>query len=90
MSQEFDSNVLDLAKQKGFFPYEYMTDFKKFKEELPSKETFYSLLTSKTVSDKEYDHALKVWNKSEMKTMKDYYDLYLKCDVLFLAIFWKN
>ena len=90
MSQEFDSNVLDLAKQKGFFPYEYMTDFKKFKEELPSKETFYSLLTSKTVSDKEYDHALKVWNKSEMKTMKDYYDLYLKCDVLFLAVFWKN
>ena len=87
MSQEFDSNVLDLAKQKGFFPYEYMTDFKKFKEELPSKETFYSLLTSKTVSDKEYDHALKVWNKSEMKTMKDYYDLYLKCDVLFLAVF---
>ena len=90
MSQEFDSNVLDLAKQKGFFPYEYMTDFKKFKEELSSKETFYSLLTSKTVSDKEYDHALKVWNKSEMKTMKDYYDLYLKCDVLFLAVFWKN
>ena len=90
MSQEFDSNVLDLAKQKGFFPYEYMIDFKKFKEELPSKETFYSLLTSKTVSDKEYDHALKVWNKSEMKTMKDYYDLYLKCDVLFLAVFWKN
>ena len=90
MSQEFDSNVLDLAKQKGFFPYEYMTDFKKFKEELPSKKTFYSLLTSKTVSDKEYDHALKVWNKSEMKTMKDYYDLYLKCDVLFLAVFWKN
>ena len=90
MSQEFDSNVLDLAKQKGFFPYEYMIDFKKFKEELPSKETFYSLLTSKTVSDKEYDHALKVWNKSEMKTMKDYYDLYLKCDVFFLAVFWKN
>ena len=90
MSQEFDSNVLDLAKQKGFFPYEYMADFKKFKEELSSKETFYSLLTSKTVSDKEYDHALKVWNKSEMKTMKDYYDLYLKCDVLFLAVFWKN
>ena len=90
MSQEFDSNVLDLAMQKGFFPYEYMTDFKKFKEELPSKETFYSLLTSKTVSDKEYDHALKVWNKSKMKTMKDYYELYLKCDVLFLAVFWKN
>ena len=27
----------------------------------------------------------KVWNKSEMKTMKDYHDFYLKCDVLLLA-----
>ena len=62
-----------------------MTDFKKFKEQLPSKEKFYSLLTGKKISNKEYDHVLKVWNKSEMKTMKDYHDLYLKCDVLLLA-----
>ena len=27
----------------------------------------------------------KVWNKSGMKTMKDYHDFYLKCDVLLLA-----
>ena len=38
LSQEFDNNVLDLVKQKGFYPY--MTDFKKFKEQLPSKEKF--------------------------------------------------
>ena len=62
-----------------------MTDFKKIKEQLPSKEKFYSLLTGKKISNKEYDHVLKVWNKSEMKTMKDYHDLYLKCDVLLLA-----
>ena len=38
MSQEFDdnNNVLDLVKQKEFYPYEYMRDFEKFKEELPS------------------------------------------------------
>ena len=41
-SQEFDSKVLDLPKQKRFCCYEYMSDFKKFKEELPSKEKFYS------------------------------------------------
>ena len=40
MSQELDNNVLDLAKQKGFYPYEYMGDFKKFKEKLLSKENF--------------------------------------------------
>ena len=53
-----------------------MNDFEKFKEELPSKEKFYSSLTDKKISDKEYDHVLKVWNKFEMKTTKDYRDLY--------------
>ena len=27
MSQEVDNNVLDLVKQKWFYPYEYMSDF---------------------------------------------------------------
>ena len=27
LNQEFDSNVLDLVKQKEFYPYEYMGDF---------------------------------------------------------------
>ena len=40
LSQEFDSNVLDLVKQKGFYPYEHMRDFEKFKGELPSKGKF--------------------------------------------------
>ena len=44
----------------------------------------------KKVSDKEYEHFLKVWNKFEMKTMKDYHDLYLTCDVLLLEDFFKK
>ena len=55
LSQEFDTNVLDLVKQKGFYPYEYMSGFEKFKEELPSKEKFYSSLTGKN-SDKQCEH----------------------------------
>ena len=47
LSQEFDKNKLDLVKQKGFYPYEYMTDSEKFKEKLSSKEKFYSSLTGK-------------------------------------------
>ena len=62
-----------------------MSDFEKFKEWLPSKEKFYSSFTGKKISDNNYEHVLKVWNKFEMKTMKDYHDLYLKCDVLLLA-----
>ena len=62
-----------------------MSDFERFKEELPSKEKFYSLLTDRKISDKEHDHVLNVWNKLEMKTMKDYHGLYLKYNVLLLA-----
>ena len=40
LSQEFDNNVVDLVKQKGFYPYKYMSDFEKFEEVLPSKENF--------------------------------------------------
>ena len=46
LSQEFDNNVLDLVKRKRFYPYEYMSDFEKFKEELSSKEKLYSSLTA--------------------------------------------
>ena len=30
LSQEFDNKVLDLVKQKRFYPYEHMSDFEKF------------------------------------------------------------
>ena len=82
LSQEFDNNVVDLVKQKGFYPYKYMSDFEKFEEVLPSKEKFYSSLTDRKISGKEFEH---VWKKFEMKTMKDCHDVYLKCDVLLLA-----
>ena len=77
--------MLDLVKQKLFYTYKYMSDFEKFKKELPSKEKFYSSLSSIKISGKEYKHVFHVWNTSEMKTVKDYRNLYLKCDVLLLA-----
>ena len=54
-----------------------MSDFEKLKEELLSKGNFYSSLTGK--------HVFKVSNKFEMKTVKNYHNLYLKCDALLLA-----
>ena len=39
----------------------------------------------KNISGKEYEHVLKVSNRFEMKTIKDYHDLYLKHNVLLLA-----
>ena len=85
MSQEFDKIKLDQVKQKGFCPNEHMTDLEQFKETLPIKEKFYSLLTGKKINDKGYEYVLNVWNKFGVKAMKDYHHLYLKCNVLLLA-----
>ena len=62
-----------------------MSGFEKFKEKMPNKEKFYSSLTRKKISDKEYEHVFKVRNRFEMKIKKDYHDLHLKCDALLLA-----
>ena len=43
-----------------------------------SKEKYYSSLAGKKISNKEYDHVLKVWDRFEMKT---YQNLHLKYDV---------
>ena len=67
-----------------------MSNFKKIKEQLPRKEKLYSSLISKQISGKECEHVLKVRNKSEMKTMKDYHDVYLECEVLLLANVFKK
>ena len=43
------------------------------------------MLTGKNISDKDYEHILKVWNTFLMKKMEDDHNLYLKCDVLLLV-----
>ena len=56
-------NFYFLIKGKGFYPCDYMSDLKKYKEELPSQEMLYSFLIDKTTSDQEYEHLLNVWNR---------------------------
>ncbi len=81
-----DPESLNLLKRKGVFPYEYMTDFSKLSAtSLPPKEAFYSQLTDSHITDKDYNHAKKVWSTFNCETMRDYHDLYLKTDVLLLA-----
>ena len=88
---EFGSNNLELITKKGVYPYDFMDDFNKFKEEgLPSKENFYSKLTGEDISDKDYNHAKSVWEEFKCKTMGDYHDLYLKSDFLILVDVFEN
>ena len=65
LSQEIDNSVLNLIKQKGVNPNEYMRYFEKFKEGLPTKKNFYSSFTGWKITTKECEHVLKVWNKCE-------------------------
>ena len=76
----------DVILRKGVFPYEWLTDVKKLDEtELPPIEAFYSSLSGCGISEEDYEHAQKVWNAFNSKSMRDYHDLYCKSDVLQLT-----
>ena len=97
LTEEFGSKNLELLKQKGVYPYEYMDSFKRFDEEkLPDREGFYSSVKDGAtgdngkkldghINDKDYLMCKKNWNKFNMKNMGDYHDHYFKKDVLLLA-----
>ena len=86
LSKEFSSDLLELVKQKGVYPYDYMNSFKKFFEDkLLDRRKFFTSLKNECISEKDYSHAIDVWNMFKMNTMGDYHDLYLKTDVFLLA-----
>ncbi len=86
-----DDVKFDMVSRKGVYMYEYMTSRERFAEtSLPPKEEFFSKLTGESVSDDEYAHAQKVWSVFEMKSIREYHDLYLTTDVLLLADVFEN
>jgi len=76
----------DFLFQKGVFPYEYFTDISKFEESrLPPKDVFFNTLTNESLTDADYERALKNWNHYDMKNLQQYHDFYLTTDVLLLT-----
>ena len=91
ISKYYTPEEVELIKQKGFYPYEYMDTEEKFKNtKLPPREAFYSKLTGRGISEKDYKHAWNVWHTFKMKTFKDYHELYNETDVLLLADVFEN
>ena len=91
ISKYYTPEQLELIKQKGFYPYEFMDTEEKFNDtKLPPQEAFYSKLSGKGISEKNYKHAWNVWNTFKMKTFKDYHKLYNETDVLLLADVFEN
>ena len=68
---------------KGFFPYDYLTDYSKLNEtELPPHEAFYNRLKNKNITDEEYEICINAWNEHKMKTFKDFLEWYNNLDVI--------
>ena len=68
-----------------------MDSVEKFKEDKPPpQKAFFSKLTGKGISNKNYSHVLNVWNSFNMETMKDYHKLYNDSDALLLADVFEN
>ena len=76
--------------RKGVYPYEYMDSWERFNEtSLPPKKDFYSELTLEDISDKDYEHAQKVF-KEYCTDMGDYHDLYVQTDTFLLPDIFEN
>ena len=87
----FTPRQAELLKQKGFYPYEYMDTEEKFNNtKPPPQKAFNSKLSGKGISNKNYNHVLNVWNTFNMKTFKEYHELYNITDVLLLADVFEN
>ena len=75
----------------GVYPYSYFDNAEKFKEtQLPPRESFYDELSKEECSLERYEHAVKVWDVFQLKTLGDLCDLYACSDALLLSAVFKQ
>ncbi|KAK7583979.1 hypothetical protein V9T40_004942 [Parthenolecanium corni] len=81
-----NDELSDLAKQKSFYPYEYVSSFEKYNEiSLPPQDAFHDTATGNRISDEDYSFACNVWEKFECQSLGDYTKIYCLIDVLILS-----
>ena len=55
LCEEFSGKCLELIKQKGVYPYEYIDSLEKFSEDkLTDRYKFFSSLKDESISEKDY------------------------------------
>ena len=77
-----------LLKQKGYYPYSYMSDrLKLADQELPLPEIWNNTLDNGkiSISSQELEKAKHMWEIFKCRTMQHYHDCCLKLDVALLA-----
>ena len=80
-----DINRFIFLLRKGIYPYEYIDSWERFDETLRDKETLYSNLNIKDITDVDYRHVKIVCKKFKNKNLGEYHDLYVQSDTLLLA-----
>ena len=97
LTEEFGFKNVELLKQKGVYPYEYMDSFKRYSgKKLLDYKCFYSSIKDGTtgdndekldghISDEDYVMFKKNWNEFNIKNKVDYQNNYYNEDVLLLA-----
>ncbi|OXA39344.1 putative DNA polymerase [Folsomia candida] len=77
---------VDLLMKKGIYPYSYMKSVSNFEEKkLPGIEHFFNDLTEEPCDLEEYNNALKVWDRYQIKNLGEWHDVYCLLDVTILA-----
>ena len=76
----------ELLTRKGIYPYEYMDGPDRFQEEeIPLKEEYFSKLSGKDISEKDYEFAHEIWDTFKLKNLGELHDLYMGTDVTLLG-----
>ena len=76
-----DINKVILLLRKGVYSYEYMD------HHCLKKKEFYSNINIDGIADADYMEAKRVGKDFERKNLGEYHNLYLKDDILLLAVF---
>ena len=83
---DVNEDGFELLTRKGIYPYEYMDGPERFQEKkLPPKEEYFSKLSGKDISDKDYEFAQEIWKTFKLKNLGQLHDLYMGTDATQLA-----